>query len=249
MLELAARSLWLVARSFAYMTFIAPHYQKAKKKALFPFLRKDRFLVKTPWWLKKLYPGCLWDMPAKGKKLYLTFDDGPHPTITPFVLDELKKYNAKASFFCIGENVKQFPQVYQRYLDEGHAVGNHTQHHINGWKTGDEVYLDDIKEAALVIDSSLFRPPYGRMKRTQMSGLLKGDRKMTIVMWNILAGDWVPDLAPGKCYERIKKRIGPGDIIVLHESDKAWDRMSYTLPRLLEEFSRQGYQFEIINNK
>ena len=189
------------------MTFIAPHYQKAKKKALFPFLQKDRFLVKTPWWLKKLYPGCLWDMPSKEKKLYLTFDDSPHPTITPFVLDLLKKHNAKATFFCIGENVRQFPRAYQQYIDEGHAVGNHTQHHINGWKSEDAVYLDDIKEAASSIDSSLFRPPYGRMKRTQMSKLLKADPGMTIVMWNILAGDWVTGLSPKKCYERIKKRI------------------------------------------
>lgn len=229
------------------MTFIAPHYQKAKKKALFPFFRKDRFLVKTPWWLKKLYPGCLWDMPAKEKKLYLSFDDGPHPTITPYVMEELKKYNAKATFFCIGENVMKFPEQYRLYKEQGHAVGNHTQHHINGWKSDDIVYLNDIKEAGEHIDSSLFRPPYGRMKKSQVRKMLTGDKKLRIVMWNILAGDWVPELSPEKCYRRIKRKISDGDIIVLHESDKSWERMSYVLPRLLEEFSQKGYSFEIIS--
>lgn len=228
------------------MTFIAPHYQKAKKKALFPFFRKDRFLVKTPWWLKKLYPGCLWDMHAKEKTLYLSFDDGPHPTITPYVMEELKKYNAKATFFCIGDNVVKFPDQYRQYQVEGHVVGNHTQHHINGWKSDDAVYLNDIKEAGELIDSSLFRPPYGRMKKSQMKKLLAGEKKMSIVMWNILAGDWVPELSPEKCYQRIRRKIKDGDIIVLHESDKSWERMSYVLPRLLEEYTRQGYSFKAI---
>lgn len=228
---------------FAGMTLIAPHYQKAKKKSAFPFFRKDRFLVKTPWWLKKFYPGCLWDMPAKSKTLYLSFDDGPHPAITSFVLDELKKYNAKATFFCIGENVMKYPEVYRRYIDEGHAVGNHTQHHINGWKTKDAEYLADIEQAGHYIQSNLFRPPYGRIKRSQIKQLSKINPGQKIVMWNILAGDWVPELQPAKCYRRIKDRINAGDIIVLHESDKAWERMSYCLPQLLEDFSASGYTF------
>jgi len=228
------------------MTFIAPHYNKAKKKALFNFLKKDRYLVKTPWWMKKLYPGCLWDMPAKGKTLYLSFDDGPHPTITPFVLEQLKKYNAKATFFCIGENVTKFPDVYQHYINEGHSVGNHTQRHINGWKTNDREYLEDISQASQCIRSNLFRPPYGRIKRSQIKQLHNSNPNQKIVMWNILAGDWVPTLTPSTCYERIKDRVSDGDIIVLHESDKAWDRMSYCLPRLLENFSALGYSFSAI---
>jgi peptidoglycan-N-acetylglucosamine deacetylase len=229
------------------MTFIAPHYNKAKKKAVFNFLKKDRYLVKTPWWMKKLYPGCVWDMPVKEKTLYLTFDDGPHPTITPFVLQELKKYNAKATFFCIGENVMKFPDVYQHYIDEGHSVGNHTQCHINGWKTNDGEYLEDIKQAGQYIRSNLFRPPYGRIKRSQIKQLHNSNADQKIVMWNILAGDWVPTLAPSKCYERIKDRVSDGDIIVLHESDKAWDRMGYCLPRLLSDFSALGYSFSAIS--
>ena len=229
------------------MTFIAPHYQKAKKKALFQFLKKDRYLVKTPWWLKRLYPGCLWDIKGDEKKLYLSFDDGPHPTITLFVLDELKKHNAKASFFCIGENVQQHPELYKRYIQEGHAVGNHTQHHINGWKTGDKEYLEDIEEASHFIQSDLFRPPYGRIRRSQIRQLHKINPAQKVVMWNILAGDWVPDLSPEKCYKRIKRKISGGDIIVLHESDKAWDRMSYVLPRLLEDFTAKGFSFTPIS--
>lgn len=225
------------------MTLIAPHYQKAKKKAWFSFFRRDHFLVKTPWWLKKLYPHCLWDMPEKEKVLYLSFDDGPHPGITPYVLDELKKYNAKASFFCIGDNVTVFPELYRRYTDEGHAVGNHTQSHINGWKTKDEEYLMDIKLAGQYIKSNLFRPPYGRISRSQIRLLHQNNPQQKIVMWNILAGDWVTELSPEKCYRRIKRRITAGDIIVLHESDKAWERMSYCLPRLLEDFSTSGYSF------
>jgi peptidoglycan/xylan/chitin deacetylase (PgdA/CDA1 family) len=231
------------------MTFIAPHYNKAKKGAAFNFLKKDRYLVKTPWWLKKLYPGCLWDIPVNEKKLYLSFDDGPHPGITPFVLNELKKYNAKATFFCIGENVRKFPDIYLRYIQEGHAVGNHTQHHINGWKTKDPEYLQDIRMAGEYIQSDLFRPPYGRIKKSQIKLLHKSNSHQKIVMWNILAGDWVPTLAPDKCYERIKRRISAGNIIVLHESDKAWERMSYCLPRLLEDFSAFGYSFAAISEK
>jgi peptidoglycan-N-acetylglucosamine deacetylase len=228
------------------MTLIAPHYKKANKKAFFSFLKKDRYLIKTPWWLKKLYPDCLWDITSKEKILYLSFDDGPHLTITPFILDLLKKYNAKATFFCIGDNVTRYPEIYQRLLSEGHAVGNHTHHHINGWKSGDEKYIADVEKAAIYIKSHLFRPPYGRVSRSQIKRLRSGERPYKIVMWNILAGDWDPDLQPLKCYSRIKNRISTGDIIVFHDSEKAWDRMSYAVPLLLKDFSERGYKFEVI---
>jgi peptidoglycan-N-acetylglucosamine deacetylase len=228
------------------MTLIAPHYQKAKKNAAFAFLKKDRYLIKTPWWLKKLYPNCLWDMPANEKVLYLSFDDGPHPTITPFLLDLLKQYNAKATFFCIGDNVIKYPEVYQRLLAEGHAVGNHTYHHINGWKSEDENYLADVEKAAIYIKSNLFRPPYGRVSRSQIKHLRSSKSPYKIVMWNILAGDWDPDLHPQNCYARVKSRISAGDIIVFHDSEKAWDRMSYAVPLLLKDFSEKGYKFEVI---
>ena len=229
------------------MTFIAPHYNKAKKKTAINFLKKDRYLVKTPWWLKKLYPGCVWDMPVKEKTLYLSFDDGPHPTITPFVLQQLKKFNAKATFFCIGENVARYPDVFQQVIDEGHAVGNHTYQHLNGWKTSGSDYFSDIKKAGEYINSRLFRPPYGRIKRSQLRQLTKGENKMTVVMWNILAGDWDPTVDPSICFERIKKEISDGDIIVLHESEKAWDRMSYCLPGLLEYYALKSFCFAKID--
>jgi peptidoglycan/xylan/chitin deacetylase (PgdA/CDA1 family) len=230
------------------MTFIAPHYGRAKKTTLFDFQKKDHFFVKTPWWIKKLYPGCVWDMREKEKTLYLTFDDGPHPSVTAFVLQELKKYNAKATFFCIGENVMKYPEVFQQVIEEGHSVGNHTQHHINGWKAGKQEYLDDILEAGELIKSNLFRPPYGRIKKSQIRLLKKNNGEMKIVMWNILAGDWVTDLEPEKCFERIKRKISDGDIIVFHDSGKAFARMAYALPRTLEFFSEKGYRFLAIHD-
>lgn len=235
------------------MTFIAPHYQKARNKSWFPFLRTDHFLVKTPGWLKLLYPDCQWEMEEKEKTLYLSFDDGPHPAVTPFVLSQLRTYNARATFFCIGENVARYPDVYRQILDEGHAVGNHTQHHINGWKTGDNEYLADILAASDQISSAMFRPPYGRISRSQIRKLrstktVKGE-PYAIIMWNILAGDWVSSMSPEKCYSRIENRISPGDIIVFHDSEKAWDRMSYCLPRVLEKFAKAGFSFKIIQGK
>lgn len=214
-----------------------------QKEATNEIVNKDFYLVKTPWWVKKLYPDCVWDMPKKNKTLYLSFDDGPHPTITPFVLKLLKQYNAKASFFCIGENVEKHPDLFKQYIDEGHAVGNHTYKHLNGWKTNDDDYLYDIERTDRLMSTNLFRPPYGRISRSQIKKIRKDNSGKKIVMWNILAGDWVTTLTPDKCYDRVKEKISEGDIIVLHESNKSWERMSYCLPRLLKEFTAKGFVF------
>lgn len=214
-----------------------------QKEATNEIVNKDFYLVKTPWWVKKLYPDCVWDMPEKNKTLYLSFDDGPHPTITPFVLKLLKQYNAKASFFCIGENVAQHPDLFKQYIDEGHAVGNHTYKHVNGWKTNDEDYLYDIERTDRLMSTNLFRPPYGRITRSQIKKIRNDNAGKKIIMWNILAGDWVTTLSPDKCYTRMREKISEGDIIVLHESNKSWERMSYCLPRLLKEFTAKGYVF------
>ncbi|MGG9961517.1 polysaccharide deacetylase family protein [Ferruginibacter sp. SUN106] len=222
---------------------IAPHFWRESKAK---FFRKDLFFITTPWWLRRLFPGCLWDIKTKEKEIYISFDDGPHPTITPFVLAELKKYNAKATFFCIGDNVKKFPQVYQQVIDEGHAIGNHTMHHINGWKTSDDDYLNDIATAGQQIHSKLFRPPYGRVTRSQLRKLHNDNVKIQTVMWSVLAGDWIATLAPEKCFCQVRDAVYPGCIIVFHDSEKANDRMSYALPKLLEHFTARGYLFKKI---
>ncbi len=202
------------------------------------------YLIKTPWWLRALYPSFIWNINTNEKVLYLTFDDGPHETATPFVLDELKKYDAKATFFCIGNNVVQHRSIYERILAEGHAVGNHTFNHLNGWKTKDEEYINDIDKAAKEIDSTLFRPPYGRITRFQSSIV---NRQSSIIMWDVLSGDFDTDLQPQRCLANVLYHSKKGSIIVFHDSSKAWERMSYCLPRLLEHFTEEGYQFKALS--
>ena len=204
------------------------------------------YFVRAPWWLKKCYPGLVWDIPSREKVLYLTFDDGPHPEITPFVLDELKKYDARATFFCIGKNVEAWPQVYKRILMEGHRAGNHTQDHLNGWKTADKRYFENIGQAAKWIDSNLFRPPYGRISVFQSALLRKPPLSYRIVMWGVLSGDFDINLSSVKCAGNVTKNAGPGSIVVFHDSEKAFGRMKEALPVVLEHFSRMGYRFESI---
>ncbi|PZF71390.1 polysaccharide deacetylase family protein [Taibaiella soli] len=192
--------------------------------------------VKMPWYLKILFPrGLTWKIP-KGNKptVYLTFDDGPHPTITPFVLDRLQQHDAKATFFCIGKNVVEHPEVYQRILDEGHTVGNHTQNHKNGWKTDTDEYIRNIIEAAKHIDSKLFRPPYGRIKYPQAKFLLQANPPWKIIMWGVLSEDYDQQITPEQCLKNVLMHIEPGSIVVFHDSEKAWDRLSYALPRVLQ---------------
>ncbi len=228
------------------MPIIAPHYNKAKQRSLISFFKRDRYWIKTPGWLKRLYKGYTWDMPQKEKTLYLTFDDGPHPEITPFVMEQLNKYNAKATFFCIGDNVVKYPAIYSQLLAEGHTTGNHTYNHLNGWKTSDIVYMENIAAAEKHIKSRLFRPPYGRMKKSQIKLLKQQHPEMKIIMWNILAGDWDSAISPVLCYERITRKISSGDIIVFHDSEKAFDRMKYAFPKVLEKYSELGFLFKKI---
>src|SRR5436190_2963882 len=187
------------------------------------------YLVKTPLLLKKIYPSYLWSIETKEKILYLTFDDGPHPEITTFILRQLKQYDALATFFCIGKNVVAYPGVYKQLLDEGHSVGNHTYNHLNGWKTDNDIYLKDIAKASKVIDSSLFRPCYGRITKFQAKNLrpvMKG-KEPTIVMWDVLSGDFDIDCSPEQCLANVVLTSGPGSIIVFHDSEKAFPRLEY----------------------
>lgn len=186
-------------------------------------------------------------MPDKDS-VYLTFDDGPHPKATPYALEQLEQYNAKATFFCIGNNVQKHPDIYRDILNRGHTIGNHTQNHLNGWKTDKEKYLSDISEAEQHIDSRLFRPPYGRIKRGQINALTKTVKPWKICMWDILSGDFDKNISPEQCAENVISNITPGSIIVFHDSEKAWDRMSYALPLVLEYIASKKWSTKILND-
>jgi peptidoglycan/xylan/chitin deacetylase (PgdA/CDA1 family) len=185
-------------------------------------------------------------MDASEKALYLTFDDGPHPEATPYVLDQLREHNAKATFFCIGKNVAAFPDIYSRIKNEGHRVGNHTMNHLNGWKTGDKEYLNNIMEAGRYIDSKLFRPPYGRITRFQAESL-KGAADFRIVMWTVLSGDFDLSITGEQCFRNVKKKSAAGSIVVFHDSEKAMPRMMPALKMTLEHFGKLGFSFKAID--
>jgi peptidoglycan-N-acetylglucosamine deacetylase len=210
------------------------------------------YLVKTPWLLKKLYARCTWHLTPREKIIYLTFDDGPHPEATPFVLETLQQYKAKATFFCIGKNVVEHPAIYRRILDEGHRTGNHTFNHLNGWKVKNDQYINNIIEASKYIDSNLFRPPYGRITQFQVKVLsdiaaYKGsDRKFNIIMWDVLSGDFDKGLSAETCTVNVISKTKSGSIVVFHDSEKAFPRMKHALPKMLQYFSEKGYRFEAI---
>ncbi len=204
------------------------------------------YLVKSPWLLKKIYPECIWKINTLENVLYLTFDDGPHPVATTFVLDELRKYNAKATFFCIGKNVDENPGLYKKIIDEGHAVGNHTYNHLNGWKTDDAVYLDNIYKAKKIIDSNLFRPPYGRITKFQLKQLPAEKYKLKPVMWSVLSGDFDKEVSGEECYLTVAKNAGAGSVVVFHDSEKAMERLQHALPKVLKYFADKGFEFRSI---
>lgn len=204
------------------------------------------YLVRTPKLVSRLlFPGYLWEMEESEKCLYLTFDDGPHPEATPFVLDLLKEYNAKATFFCIGKNVAQYPSIYSRIKNEGHRVGNHTMNHLNGWKTDDATYLENVIEAGKYIDSKLFRPPYGRITGFQAKSLKEGGA-FRIVMWTILSGDFDLKITGEQCWKNVKNKAKAGSIIVFHDSEKAMPRMMHAVKSTLKHFADAGFSFKSI---
>ncbi|HMI77743.1 MAG TPA: polysaccharide deacetylase family protein [Ferruginibacter sp.] len=204
------------------------------------------YFVKTPKWVRKLYGAGIWQMADNPKAIYLTFDDGPHPEVTPFVLDELKKYGAKASFFCVGRNVLENPAIYKRIIDEGHSVGNHTYNHLDGWKTDSAAYLADIEKARAYINSDLFRPPYGRITRTQQRNISASIPPFNIIMWTVLSGDFDMQLSPEQCCKNVIKNTQSGSVVVFHDSEKANERIRYALPLVLKHFSERGFLFEKI---
>jgi peptidoglycan/xylan/chitin deacetylase (PgdA/CDA1 family) len=177
------------------------------------------------------------------KVIYLTFDDGPHPEITPWVLCELQKYNAKATFFCVGDNVKKFPEVFNKTIAEGHAVGNHTMHHVKGWQLSDEAYIENIREASGLIPSQLFRPPYGRIKPRQLKKISSDYR---VIMWSKLSRDYDSGLNLKESLTAMKE-VKAGDIIVFHDSEKAFPQLKHLLPQLLAYYKENGYMMEVLS--
>lgn len=210
------------------------------------------YFIKTPGILEFFFSKYTWRFNSDKKELFLTFDDGPTPKITTFVLDQLKRHKAKATFFCIGKNIQKNPALFQRILEEKHAIGNHTQQHLNGWKNNTEAYINDFLRCEHTIstlvekpqETRLFRPPYGKIKKSQATKILK--KKYTIIMWDVLSADFDTSTSKEKCLENVLKNTKNGSIIVFHDSVKASEKVQYALPKVLEYFSKKGYLFKAI---
>lgn len=213
--------------------------------------------VKTPLLAKKMFPDYIWNIPTYDKVIYLTFDDGPTPDITEWALKALAAYNAKATFFCIGNNIKNHPGIFQETINQGHTIGNHTYNHVKGWKTKTEDYINNIGLCEAVIKpqisnssivnqqsliSNLFRPPYGRIKPSQAKKLMAIGYQ--IIMWDVLSFDWDKNVPQETCFENIIENATNGSIIVFHDSVKASKNMMYALPKVLDYYSKQGYKFK-----
>ena len=204
---------------------------------------KMPYPVKTPALLKWFYRDLIWHQARTEKVLYLTFDDGPIPEVTPFVLQTLDTFNAKATFFCIGDNVQKHPEIFRAIKTAGHSVGNHTFNHLKGWDTADEKYLENVAWCRQLVESNYFRPPYGRAKKTQLKALKQNYK---IVMWDVLSGDFDTSISPQHCYQNVASKSSNGSIIVFHDSLKAWPRLQFALPKMLEYFSSMGFTFRAL---
>ena len=202
------------------------------------------YFVKSPILLCRLYQrNEIWSIEHSEKTIYLTFDDGPHPQITPWVLDILEAYGAHATFFCVGENVLKSPDIFNDILARGHAVGNHTYDHLNGWKCTNEEYFESIARCSELVPSTLFRPPYGRIRRSQMNELKP---YYTVFFWSLLTGDFDSNIGQKKCFNNAVKHTREGSIVVFHDSRKAWPNLSEALPAYLEHFKMLGFEFKVI---
>ncbi len=202
------------------------------------------FIEQPPLFYRLLFPGAFWRKPINGEKVvYLTFDDGPIPEITPWVLDILEKYDVKATFFCVGDNVRKYPEIYKMVVEKGHRTGNHTFNHIQGIRKFSKRYLQNTKLASEYIDSDLFRPPHGHMRLTQFFTLRKHYK---IIMWDVVTRDYSKLMTPEKVLDNVKKYVRDGSIIVFHDSLKSEQNMKYALPRSIEWLKEKGYNFRLL---
>lgn len=201
------------------------------------------YWLRVPKIIRRWQPEGIWEMsPGVQLSVFLTFDDGPHPEATPFVLDLLAKNKAKATFFCVGKNVQEHPDIYARILQEGHRTGNHTFNHVNGWKARPKHYLDNVIQAKRCVESELFRPPYGRIKRKE--GRLLREAGFKIVYWSLLSGDFDKELSPQKCLNNVLANLQPGDIVVFHDSAKAFSKLQFVLPKVVEFCCKNNWQMK-----
>ncbi len=202
------------------------------------------YLVKTPNYLQQAFPQLEWKYNNAKQTIYLTFDDGPHPKTTPVVLDILQRYGAKATFFCVGDNIQKYPTYFHKIQNAGHQVGSHTFNHLSGWTTSNTDYYRNVRKAATMVKSPLFRPPYGRITPNQSKFLSKYYR---IVMWDVLSGDFDTTLTPEVCYDNVVRNTTNGSVVVFHDSLKSIDILEQTLPNILDHFANKGYKFEAIS--
>ena len=207
-------------------------------------------IIKPSGFLRMFYPSLIWQMPKSDKKaIYLTFDDGPHPLITPKILEILRNYNAKATFFCLGYNVKNYPETFELIKKEGHSVGNHTFNHENGWKTDTNAYVKSVFASNELINSNLFRPPYGKIKYSQLKKLGIQTRHSTslhVIAWTVIAYDWDHALSQEDVYNNVIKNADDGDIVTFHDSLKAYNNMINALPRVLDYYTKKGFIFKAL---
>jgi len=198
------------------------------------------YLSFTPKFLQQLLPGLIWRMESVEKKVYLTFDDGPIPEVTPWVLDQLDKYDAKATFFCVGQNVEKYGDIFHQVKSQGHTIGSHTYNHISGWASDNLDYMLNVRKASKICESNIFRPPYGKIRPSQTRFLKHHYR---IVMWDVLSGDFDPNISAEQCLQNVLKNTIAGSIVVFHDSIKSFEKLKFVLPRVLNYYSEQGYQF------
>ena len=200
------------------------------------------FIEQPPWFYRALFPGVTWRIPAQPKCVYLTFDDGPIPEVTPWVIDILDQYGVKATFFMVGDNVRKYPDIYRMVVERGHRIGNHTFNHIQGIRFLTRNYLANTDKAAEWIPSNLFRPPHGHMRIPQVFKLRK---KYRIIMWDVVTRDYSPRLTPPQVLDNVKRYVRNGSIIVFHDSLKAEKNMRYAMPKAIEWLLQEGYEFRV----